>query len=729
MVNSRVSAGARKRKEMRLLIKRKKKTDQSIRLFTRVMEGYSVSFSEDKRVRLEVGLVRDEEGSVDGTLHVRVTAVEPAKRTPVNVICLVDTSGSMNNDVVIQNAKGESEVMPLNLLDLARHAVATVAHGLNKDDMLGIIGWATEPNKEMPVLHMDKDGQKKADELLNKMYPDGSTGMIQALNKGFSLVVDNGHPNIIFLLTDGQPDEQPAGGFGPFVRNLMDSCKVPVQLNTLGFGYSVDSKLLCDIAEAGRGTFSFIPDGGLLGTVIVNSIANTVAVALSDAQVSIDLCDGVSFAENALRYPKGSMDTPVRSSDGTVAFNIGAVNYEQPRSVVLPVKLARGFAATAPVASVSVSCSSSGKRVNVIAEDAVTTVLPRMRLSYAQAACARAKTVFADTLFAIVHERTDSLEAASAAIKACAAEVKKLQDRVGASDQIRDILRDCEGQATEAVSKQEWFNRWGMHYLRSLCGAHEYELCNNFKDPGVQHYGGPFFASVRDDLDDIFQKLPPPEPHPFEWGYFGGKIPDMYGFSTASSARSRRVVMSRFMDASAGCFGGSCLVTLADGTSKRVCEVRKGDVLRTGSKSEPTATVVATIQASSGGNDVCLFKPSGLIITPYHPIDLDGNDVWSFPANCSSASQQQTTTEPLFTFVLGSCHSVLVSGVRCVTLAHGVTSGSDARAHPYFGSDACIDDLEKYFADEYAKGFVTLPANCKHTRDPKTNLVNGISML
>jgi len=692
------------------------------------MEGYTVGNSDDGKLRLEVGLVRDDDKSENGFLHVRVSAVEAARRSSVNVICLVDTSGSMSDDVVIQNAKGERESTSLNLLDLARHAVATVAHGLNKDDMVAIVGWSSSPDKGMLLTHMDADGQKKADKCLNELYPSGSTAMIEAIKKGFELVVNNGNPNIIYLLTDGRPNARPLEGFGSFVRNLMEVSKAPVQLNTLGFGYSVDSKLLSEIAEAGRGTFAFIPDGGLLGTVLVNSIANTVSVAFSDAQVSVDLCDGVSFADKALQCPKGSMDAPIRNADGTVAFNIGPINYEQPRSVVLPVKVAPGFAAGAPVASISVCCNESGKRVTAVVEDAATQVLPAMRASYAMAAAARAKTMFADTLFIIVHENfpegCDALSASSAAVKACAGDIRKLLERVGTSAQISDILRDCEGQASEAVSKPEWYNRWGLHYLRSLCSAHEYELCNNFKDPGVQHYGGAFFASVRDDLDDIFQKLPAPEHHGYGYGHSYGY--SSYSSRPTSSSSSSYVSMSRFMDASMGCFAGSCSVTMADGSSKRVSDVRKGDVVRTGSKTETTATVIASVQTATGG-DACVFSPSGLIITPWHPVDIDGDDKWSFPANCSSATRQHTD-EPVFTFVLDAGHSVLVNGVRCVTLAHGITTGSDARAHTYFGSNACIDDLKKYFADDYAAGYVKLPANCVPTRDPVTNRVNGISL-
>ncbi|CAF5109316.1 unnamed protein product, partial [Rotaria socialis] len=42
--------------------------------------------------------------------------------------------------------------------------------------------------------------------------------------------------------------------------------------------------------------------------------------------------------------------------------------------------------------------------------------------------------------------------------------------------------------------------------------AHLLQFCNNFKDPGVQHYGrGSLFSQIRDEMDDIFCGLPAPK--------------------------------------------------------------------------------------------------------------------------------------------------------------------------------------------------------------------------
>merc|ERR1719384_2417578 len=77
---------------------------------------------------------------------------------------------------------------------------------------------------------------------------------------------------------------------------------------------------------------------------------------------------------------------------------------------------------------------------------------------------------------------------------------------------IQALLEDVVGQVTEAFSKTEWFKKWGRHYIPSLQCGHRMQLCNNFKDPGVQLYGGALFKEIQTFADDIFLKLPAPVP-------------------------------------------------------------------------------------------------------------------------------------------------------------------------------------------------------------------------
>ncbi len=146
---------------------------------------------------------------------------------------------------------------------------------------------------------------------------------------------------------------------------------------------------------------------------------------------------------------------------------------------------------------------------------------------------------------------------------------------------LTDLLIDLTGQVKEAFSRNDWFTKWGKHYLPSLArmsiilktkflycyflilGAHLYQQCNNFKDPGVQHYGqGDLFNSIRDDMDSIFCSLPASTPS-----------------SSNGTHGTTTVDMSQFNNANNPCFHGSCTVKLIDGSIKFVKDIKRGDQL------------------------------------------------------------------------------------------------------------------------------------------------------
>jgi len=71
------------------------------------------------------------------------------------------------------------------------------------------------------------------------------------------------------------------------------------------------------------------------------------------------------------------------------------------------------------------------------------------------------------------------------------------------------LIKDIEGEVTLAFKRKESFEWWGRHYLPSLMNAHHYQYCNNFKDPGIQKYGGELYKNIKDDAEEIFCSLPP----------------------------------------------------------------------------------------------------------------------------------------------------------------------------------------------------------------------------
>ena len=80
--------------------------------------------------------------------------------------------------------------------------------------------------------------------------------------------------------------------------------------------------------------------------------------------------------------------------------------------------------------------------------------------------------------------------------------------------------------------------------------------------------------------------------------------------------------------------------------------------------------------------------PGGLVITPHHPIRLDGR--WVFPKDVEAAGEVECTEH--YTFVLEVGHTVMISGTECVTLGHAFTD--NVVRHAFFGSQRVVEDLK-----------------------------------
>lgn len=228
-----------------------------------------------------------------------------------------------------------------------------------------------------------------------------------------------------------------------------------------------------------------------------------------------------------------------------------------------------------------------------------------------------------------------------------------------------DLLKDVDGQVFMALSRQDWFVKWGTHYLPSLQRAHLVEQCNNFKDPGVQHYGGALFRDVRDEADDLFNTLPPPVPSNVR----------------SSSSVPMTYTMSSLNNAAGPCFARG-LVRLQSGAVKPVDQVVAGDVLAVPGEAGPGARVECVVATSAGAELVEL--PGGVLVTPWHPVSRpDGT--WVFPAHVGARTAE---TGRVYSFLLDRAHRYTVGAWSAVALGHGLQG--DVVAHPFFGSRAAV---------------------------------------
>jgi len=596
-------------------------------------------------------------------------------RRPADIVCVVDISGSMDSIATEPDEHGECD--NLTRLDLVKHSVRTVIAMLKPDDTFGLVTFSGTSSKAFPLTKMDAAGREKATSKVESLETKGTTNLWAGLTDGLEMASEgsrDGCTNAVMLLTDGVPDS--VVGLDEVVSSF-PNCKSMV--GTFGFGYSLNTPLLVEISTKFDGTFTFIPDASFVGTAFVNNTASILSTIAQSCTVVVTAADGsVKPSSSSGKKGPGKVAPTARNT-----VRIGPCLLGQTRSACFELS---ALAVTTPV-----SVAFSG----VLAGSSPTTYSAEYVANGADAVANGADAAATRDNAAEATVQTLRLEAA--AVLQLATELGRTDlkteidckvakiagSKVAADPRIVALLQDLQGQVSEAVSKDEWFNKWGKHYLPSLARSHILQQCTNFKDPGLQVYGlSAVFQAIRDEGDEIFVALPPPTATGRSYGSYGG------GGGGHSSAP---IDMSRYYNASGGCFKAGCKVTLADGTKKLVENVRQGDVVKTGggsSSCDATAAVVCAVKTRcpEGVTPLVTLGAEGPTLTQYHPV-RSGSGKWAFPGTLAATTMQKA--DYVYTYLLErGAPSMFIDGVECVTLGHGLDE--DVARHAYLGSHAAV---------------------------------------
>lgn len=97
-----------------------------------------------------------------------------------------------------------------------------------------------------------------------------------------------------------------------------------------------------------------------------------------------------------------------------------------------------------------------------------------------------------------------------------------------------------------------------------------------------------------------------------------------------------------------------------------------------------------TQQLSGVKVPLCAVTPR-CVVTSHHPVWLPNGDTWQLPHAITQPREEPLST--LYNFVLAEPqHAVLVDGVRCITLGHGLSQPEVK--HPVWGGNAILRYLE-----------------------------------
>ncbi|MGI9252888.1 MAG: VWA domain-containing protein, partial [Thermomicrobiales bacterium] len=191
---------------------------------------------------------------------------ESAETVAKDVILILDSSGSMEGDKILQ----------------AKQALIGVLDRLGKDDRFAIIEFSTGVRTFANDLSPTSDASS-ALPWLEKLTTTGGTDINRALLEAFAMT-QPGRPTMIIFLTDGLPTEGETDT-GNILANAAAAAPDNVRLFSFGVGYDVDTMLLDALASEHRGRSAYVAPGEQIDEAVSGFYAGISAPVLSDLAI------------------------------------------------------------------------------------------------------------------------------------------------------------------------------------------------------------------------------------------------------------------------------------------------------------------------------------------------------------------------------------------------------------------------------------------------------------
>ena len=259
------------------------------------------------------------QGSTDDilvNLTIKGKEVIVDENIPLNIVLVLDGSGSMSE-------KGK--------MDYAKSAASQIIDNLSDKDRLGIVVYSSGVNTLLPIDFLGNKSHAK--NLINSIYPTNSTNLYGGLAEGInqlSKVLSGEYINRVVLLSDGLAN----AGITDMDRIIDLSRKASkngITLTTMGLGASYDENMLTNIADYGAGNYYFIESPAQIASIFskeFNKMINTVA---KNPKIKLELSDDVTIKE-VYGYKYSQFNNGVE-------INPGDITSGQTRSLLISLKV------------------------------------------------------------------------------------------------------------------------------------------------------------------------------------------------------------------------------------------------------------------------------------------------------------------------------------------------------------------------------------------------------
>lgn len=267
-----------------------------------------------------------------------ITPDEFRRMESIDIICVIDESGSMGGD----------------LIELVKCTLVNLVELLGDSDRVCIIGFSDTVERKCPLLCCTAEGKGKLKACILALTALENTNITAALQLALNVLLQRRATNscaAILLFTDGKDN---------LLFNAMETCtgaldqvQIPrLSVHCFGYGNDLDAKLLEEIATHGGGVFTHITSLEDVPKAFAYTFGGLTSVMARNIHIEIKALSGKVSCRTRNMY----------GNDGSCSFNLLDLSTGQRKDMIfflVPPNMQLENPIQFPVAEACLSCIGS----------------------------------------------------------------------------------------------------------------------------------------------------------------------------------------------------------------------------------------------------------------------------------------------------------------------------------------------------------------------------------
>ncbi|CAD8095474.1 unnamed protein product [Paramecium primaurelia] len=218
-----------------------------------------------------------------------IEANDLGNRVGVDLICLIDKSGSMMGEKI----------------EMVRQTLMVLLNFLGAKDRLQLIIFNHRAERITPLKCITEGNRGYFEEKIKGINATGNTNISSATEIAFQQLKDRKYRNnvtSIFLLSDGQDDQAFTN-----IKQQINQVEEVFTLHTFGFGKDNDAKMMTSISNLKEGSFYFVQEINLLDEFFVDALGELVSVIGEKIQIQLQITSQPPFQDVKISKTFGTM--------------------------------------------------------------------------------------------------------------------------------------------------------------------------------------------------------------------------------------------------------------------------------------------------------------------------------------------------------------------------------------------------------------------------------------